>query len=115
MQIKKRELADAIRQQMADRGAATQLAMISLLRRNGLHISQPTLSRLLKGGYTSPPPSLVEVCGYLSIQMNRFIIKTNPTDSQQLMKALETAWDGTPEREMFLARVIRAAGRMGRA
>jgi hypothetical protein len=86
-----------------------------LLRRNGVKISQPTLWRILNGEYEGDPKSLKDICKYSSIEVNKYYYDVDPARSPKLMSALKDEWDGTPEREAFLARVIKAAGRMARA
>jgi hypothetical protein len=112
--VRKQEIAAEIQRQMAALGVTSQPAMVSWLRKKGLKISQPTLSRLLSGDYDDAPPSLIALCKYSSISMNNFLAESNPAQSERLMGALRTAWDGTFEREMFLARVIKAAGKLSR-
>ncbi len=114
MQVRKQEIATEIRRQLAALGAASQPAMVRLLSDKGLKISQPTLSRVLNGNYEATPDSLIDICKYSSISLNKYLVDTNPADSDKLMGALRTAWDGSPEREVFLARVIKAAAKLGR-
>ena len=111
MRVRKAELAEAIKRRMKQLGATNQLKMAALLRREGLTVSQPTLSRLLKGGYEGVPPSLIDVCNYAKISLNKFVVEIDPASSPKLIAALRAAWDGSPQREAFLARVIKAAGK----
>ena len=114
MQVKKQEVAEAIRSQLLAWGAKTQPAMVRLLKGKGLEISQPTLSRLLAGNYEGMPPSLTELCKYTEVSLNKYLHEPDPTSSPALMKALRDVWDGSPQREIFLAKVIKAAGKLGR-
>jgi hypothetical protein len=115
MKVKKKEIAEAIRRHMSKCGAKEIPEILTLLRRNGVKISQPTLWRLLNGDYEGEPQSLKDVCKYSSIDVNKYYYDVDPTRSPRLMRALKDEWDGTPAREAFLARVIKAAGRMARA
>jgi len=109
------KIAEAIRRQMSKRGANDVPQILALLRRNGVKISQPTLWRLLNGRYQGEPQSLKDLCKYSSIDVNKYYYDVDPSLSPRLMSVLKDEWDGTPEREAFLARVIKAAGRMARA
>jgi hypothetical protein len=115
MKIRKKEIADAIRRQMAKLGANDDPEMLALLRRNGVKITQPTLWRLLNCDYENEPKSLVAVCNYAGIKLNNYYYDVDPAGSPRLMRALKDEWDGSPEREVFLAKVIKAAGKMARA
>jgi hypothetical protein len=115
MKVKKQKLAQALSEQMRALGITSQTQYITLLRQQGIDVSQPTLSRLLRGDYAKAPPSLTAVCNYSAITLNNYVIKVNPARSAKLMDALRNAWDGTPQSEAFLAQVIKAAGRMGQS
>lgn len=97
---------------MKQLGATNQLKMVATLRKQGFVISQPTLSRLLSGDYEGVPGSLVDLCRYSDVNLNKYAIEVDPVSSQKLIAALRAAWDGSPQREAFLARVIKAAGRL---
>jgi transcriptional regulator with XRE-family HTH domain len=112
MHVRKAEVAKAIRKRMKELGAITQLQIHATLSKGGLSISQPTLSRLLRGEYEGMPASLIHICEYSKIPMNNFLFDVEPKSSQKLLNALQVAWDGSPQREAFLARVIKAAGKL---
>lgn len=114
MRVRKEELAMAVRRRMSELGAKSQPAMAALLKRDGIRISQPTLSRLLAGEYIGVPRSLSRLCKYAGISLNSFFVQIDPAESVQLMRALRSAWDGSPHKEEFLAKVIRAAGKLAR-
>jgi len=112
MRVRKTDVTKAIKLRMKQLGATNQLQMVAALRKQGMIVSQPTLSRLLGGDYEGVPPSLVDLCNHSGIKLNRYIIEVDPMSSQKLIAALRAAWDGSPRREAFLARVIKAAGRL---
>lgn len=110
--MRKQPIGEEIRRRLEKAGASTQPEMVQLLRKNGVKISQPTLSRLLRGRYDGQPSSLIEVCKYAGIPMNKYLTISEPKKSRKLIEALRWAWDGTKEQEVFLARVIKAAAKL---
>lgn len=97
------------------KGSTSQIDMAKSATKAGIPVSQPTINRIVNGTYGREPECLKKLCGYLEIKLNSFSIEPNPAASTSLMSALKLAWDGTTEGEQFLARVIRAAGRLGQS
>jgi len=115
MRVLKNEVAEAIKHRMREFGAISQPQMVKVLRQKGLAISQPTISRALTGEYEGVPPSLEEICTHSDISLNKFLVQVDPSSSERLMDALRLVWDGSPQTETFLVRVIKAAGKLVKA
>lgn len=110
MLLRKRELADALKDRMKELNVGSQLAFESWLSKKGCKVDQTTISRLLNLEIREDTKRVKELCRYADINIGEFVIKVSPKESEILMKALETVWDGTGPHERWLARVIKTAG-----
>ena len=112
MRYRKKKLGAAVEKAFRAKGIKIQDDMAAAATKAGVPVSQPTINRILKGTFGHEPNCLNGLCNYLGISLNKFTNDPDPATSPSLMGALRSAWDGSPEREQFLARVIKAAGRL---
>lgn len=110
MLLRKKELADALKKRMKELNIGSQLAFEDWLRRKGCEVDQTTISRLLNLEIKQDTKRVKELCRYAEIDIKKLVIKISPKESEILINALETAWDGTKPHERWLARVIKTAG-----
>ncbi len=110
MLLRKKELADALRARMADLKVSSQIDFERWLKKKGCKVDQTTISRLLNLEIKDDTRRVKQLCRYAGININDFVIRVSPKESDVLMKALETVWDGTAPHERWLARVIKTAG-----
>ncbi len=67
-----------------------------------LDVSQPTVSRALNGNWSRISPEIRKLMNYCQMDEG----EVNPATSKALMKALQQVWDGTPQQEKVLAKLI---------
>lgn len=115
MRYRKKALGAEVKRSFREKGITSQNEMAAAASKAGIAMSQPTINRILNGTYGREPECLRGLCRYLGIRLNSFVIDPDPSASASLMGALRAAWDGSAESEQFLARVIKAAGRLGQS
>lgn len=111
---RKARIAEEISRHLSALGADSQVRMVLKLRELRIVVSQATLSRLLSGNYAGAPKSLRKICDQFKIDLNFSATEVDPAQCEVLIDALRAAWDGSPEGAIFVARVIKAAGRLHR-
>lgn len=107
MKLKRGELASALLKKM---GGRSQTDFVKILTKRGLKINQATISRVLNRRCTKVTPKLSLLCKYAEININDYVRKASPKQSDRLMDALGRVWDGSKAHERWLARVIETVG-----
>ena len=90
----------ALGRYLADAGmSATRLAEAAF-------VSQPQVSKILRGKMKKVTPDLVKLCEYAQIEVK---MDPAPLDHPRIRRAIECAWDGQPETVELIARLIECA------
>lgn len=110
--LRRKQLGAALISAFDQRGLQGNREIRRWLEERGVAISQPTLSKLLSGKYRRCPKSLRKVCRALELDWRKYTQEVNPCKSVLLLSALRYAWNGAPDTERFLSRLITAAGEL---
>lgn len=79
-------------------------------------VSQPAVSRILKGHPQRNGRAFSRLCSYASMRAaTAGPLKMGPEVQRLISGAVEEVWNGTPEHARAIAAIIRVAGAVGRA
>lgn len=107
MQVKTRINSKATSALLRKRWRASGRAQTEVAQH--LNISQPQLSRLLKGQFTRPTENLKNLCALFGVKVIYHTQKLSLTRFPLMQRCLTEMLDGTRQRERAIVRLLKSA------